>query len=132
MALRVLMAVSALTGLLQCSDETVSGYGAADVTWHLAELDGAPFTASATLEFPEEGKIAGDAPCNRFFGVQSAPYPWFKAEELGTTRRACPELDQEALFLTALQAMTLAEVAGDTLLLSNDDGREMLFRAEAP
>lgn len=133
MALRVAFAFAALSGLMQCSgDETVSGYGAGNVVWKLLDLDGAPFDARATLEFPEEGKLAGDAPCNRYFGTQSAPYPWFKLEQVGATRMACPDLDKETVFLDALQAMTLAEVAGDTLLLSNDDGREMLFQTVTP
>ena len=32
--------------------------------------------------------------------------------------------------LAALEAMTLAEVAGDVLILSDDAGREMVFRRE--
>lgn len=127
--MRAALAVAALTAITQCGeDETVSGYSAADIVWQLAELDGAPFKARATMEFPEEGKITGDAPCNRYFGGQTAPYPWFRAEKIGATRMACPDLDLETKFLEALQSMTLAEVAGDTLLLSNDAGREMLFR----
>lgn len=130
MVMRALLAIVALSGLTECgADETVSGYGAADIKWQLVELDGTSFEARATLQFPEEGKIAGDAPCNRYFGAQTAPYPWFKAEKIGATRTACLDLDQETQFLEALGSMTLAEVAGDLLLLSNDVGREMLFRA---
>lgn len=113
-------------------DETLSGYGAADAVWELVELDGKTFTARATLTFPEEGKLAGQAPCNRYFAEQSAPYPWFKAGPIGATRMACADLDEEQRFLGALAAMTLSEVSGDTLILSNDTGREMVFRAAAP
>lgn len=110
-------------------DETLSAYGAADKVWQLQSIDGAEFSASASLTFPEPGVIAGRAPCNSFRGRQSAPYPWFAAEALAATRAACPELEAEADFLQALGEMTLAEVTGDVLILSNDQGREMLFNA---
>jgi heat shock protein HslJ len=113
-----------------CKDETVSGHGGQAAVWGLVSIDGTPVTARATLSFPEEGVIAGEAPCNRYSAQQTVPYPWFRAERIISTRRACPELDAETRFLGALAEMTLVEVAGDTLVLSNDAGREMLFRAE--
>jgi len=113
-------------------DETLSAYGASDVTWQLEELDGNPFQASASLTFPEEGQVAGNAPCNSFSGQQSAPYPWVEITDLAVTRRACPDLAAEGEFLAALSEMTLAEVSGDLLILSNDNGREMVFQATQP
>lgn len=110
-------------------DETLTAYGASDRTWTLQSLDGAPFAARATLTFPAEGSVAGMAPCNSFRGRQSAPYPWFAAGPLLTTRRACPDLKAEQAFLRALEDMSLAEIAGDVLILSNDQGREMVFSA---
>lgn len=110
-------------------DETLTAYGAADRIWTLQSLDGAPFGARATLIFPAEGRLAGMAPCNSFRGSQTAPYPWFAAGPLLTTRRACPELGAEQEFLRALEEMSLAEISGDVLVLSNDRGREMVFSA---
>ena len=48
-----------------------------DLQAELAELDGAPFDATATIRFPEEGRIAGEGPCNLYSAAQGAPYPWF-------------------------------------------------------
>lgn len=128
--IRAALVLPLLAGLLHCTgDETLSGYGAQGVTWRLQEMDGAPYPAKATLTFPEEGRIAGEAPCNSFSGAQTVPYPWFRAEQVAATRRACPELEAEAAFFRALSEMTLAEVAGDTLILKTEDGREMVFRA---
>lgn len=127
--IRAISALILLAVLPRCGDETLAGYGAAGKEWQLTELDGKPFAATATLAFRQEGKLEGDAPCNRYFGEQTAPYPWFSAERIGATRRACPELEREAAYLAALQDMTLAEVAGDTMILSNDAGREMVFTA---
>jgi len=122
--------VFSVIGLGQCSaDETVAGYGGAEQVWTLTELDGTQFSKTATLSFPERGKIAGQAPCNRYFATMDAPYPWFEAGPIGATRMACPDLDAETLFLSALSEMTQSEVSGDTLVLRNDAGREMVFKA---
>lgn len=119
-----------LLSLPQCAqDETVSAYGAADRTWLLAEIDGTTFNATATLEFSDSGAIHGTGPCNRFSARQAAPYPWFEIRDLSVTRRACPDLKPETRFLNSLQKMTLAEVFDNTLILSTEDGRQMVFRS---
>ena len=97
--------------------------------YRLTTLNGVPFTASATLDLSTPGKISGDAPCNRYFADQTAPYPWFDAGPIGATRRACPDLAAETAYLTALAAMEFAETLGDTLILSNSDGAELVFQA---
>lgn len=125
MLLAVVPLLAACTG-----DETLRAYGAADRDWQLQSIDGAPFAARAVLRFPEKGVLMGEAPCNRFSGQQEAPYPWFEARRVVTTKRACPDLALESAFLTALQSMTLAEVSGDVLVLSTPDGREMVFSAQ--
>lgn len=120
-----------LMGLAACrADETLTGYGAADRTWVLQEIDGAGFTASATIRFPSEGAVTGMAPCNGFSASQTAPYPWFTLTAIRATRVACLELDQEQAFFAALNGMTLAEISGDVLILSDDTGREMVFTAQ--
>ncbi len=110
-------------------DETIAAYGAANIKWQLAEIDGQPFVATATLHFLEPGRIAGIAPCNSYSAVLDAPYPWFDAQHLSVTRMACDDQATENQFLQALQDMTLSEVSGNTLILSNVAGREMLFTA---
>jgi heat shock protein HslJ len=109
-------------------DETVRAFGGADQVWALTELNGASFPATATLTFPKAGEIVGQGPCNRYFGAMTAPYPWFDTGPIGSTRMACPDLVVETTFLAALEAATLSEVAGNTLILSNTDGLEMVFR----
>ena len=127
------VAFTTLAALSACvADETLSGYAGAGSRWELREIDGTPFPAAAFLEFPEPGVIAGEAPCNRFSGRQTAPYPWFQVERLLATRRACPALAAEQLFLDALAKVTLAEVQGDTLLLSDPAGPVMVFERAQP
>lgn len=122
--------IAGFFGLSQCdTNETVAAYGAADQVWVLTELDGVAFAARATLTFPAPDKIAGKAPCNSYQGEMNAPYPWFDAEQVATTRMACRDLQAETAFLAALSAMSLSEVSGDTMILTNDAGGEMLFKA---
>lgn len=119
-----------LVALFQCDkDESVAAYGAADRTWALQEIDGQPFEASAFLRFPEEGRIEGNAPCNSYTGTLNAPYPWFEIADLAATRAACTGLEAEGMYFAALMAMTQSEVSGDVLILRNEDGHEMVFKA---
>ena len=41
----------------------------------------------------------------------------------------CPELEVEGAFFAALEDKSLAEVVGDTLILTNDAGHRMVFEA---
>ncbi len=109
------------------ADESISGYTDAATVWTLAKLDGKPFHARATISFPSKGRAMGNAPCNRYSATQTAPLPWIEIRQIAATKMACADLAQETLFFDALTAMTLAEAAGNTLILSNDAGREMVF-----
>ncbi|NRP12932.1 hypothetical protein XMM379_000914 [Aliiroseovarius sp. xm-m-379] len=122
------LAISLLT-LAACNDETLSGYAPEKTTWVWQELDGGPAPARATLTLGPRGQVSGQAPCNSYSAKVTVPYPWFELGNIIATRRACPELADETAYFSALEAMSLAEVSGDTLLLSNDAGRDMLFVA---
>ena len=83
-------------------------------------MNGNPIAAEITLTFPEQGRIAGRAPCNNYFASQTAPLPWFEVTAIASTKRACPELELEEVYFQALESMTLIERTGTNLLLSND------------
>ena len=124
---------SLLAGFLSflgCADETISGYADPAATYRLMEIAGKSFESRATITFPEEGQIAGAAPCNSWSATQSVPYPWFEVGPIAATKRACADLEAESLFLATLAEMTLVEVQGPVLILSDDNGREMVFEIE--
>lgn len=98
-----------------------------ETLWTLQSIDGESFDARATLYFPAPAQIAGATPCNSYFGVQTTPAPGFNASGVGVTQRLCPDFGQEAEFLTALRAMTISEFRGNTLILRDESGREMIF-----
>lgn len=124
-----LFPLTALLSILGCADETISGYADPTAVYQLVTLDAAPFSAEATITFPEEGQVAGSGPCNRWSASQAVPYPWFELGPVLSTKRACPALAEESALFAALAEMTLAEVQGPVLILSNDAGREMVFEA---
>ncbi|MEO9862468.1 MAG: META domain-containing protein [Yoonia sp.] len=111
-------------------DETISGYAAEGAIYRLDSIDDTDFAATATITFGADGTVGGNGPCNTYSTTQTAPYPWFALDPIASTRRACPDLDAETTFFTALAEMTLSEVGGDVLILSNDAGREMVFQVE--
>jgi len=128
--MRLLFALLIPLALTACKyDETVSGYTDTGATWVLVELDGKPFIGRATITFPAKGRVAGEAACNRYSGKQTAPLPWFKIEDMQATLMACNDSTGERAFLSALEEMSLAETHGGTLILSNDNGREMVFKS---
>lgn len=110
-------------------DETLTAFAQDDTVFHLAQIDGAPFAARATIDISVPGEVSGQGPCNSYAADQTAPYPWFDLGPIRSTRRACDSLQAEQQFLTTLRAMTIAELLGDTLILSNTDGAEMVFRS---
>lgn len=128
--IRLLAALPLLLASACAGDESVAKYGGAGKVWVLSEIDNTPVIARATLEFDKAGWIKGQAPCNRYSTRQSAPYPWFKVGPTMATKMACPDLDSENRFFRALGEMSLSEVSETTLILSNDAGRSMVFKAE--
>ena len=129
--MRLLLAACALLlGTACVGDESLAKYGAAGKVWALSEIDGEAFGARATMEFDKAGWITGQAPCNRYSVQQKAPYPWFEAGRAMVTKMACPDLESETAFFRALSDMTLSEVGNEVLILSNDAGRTMVFKAQ--
>lgn len=113
-----------------CADETISGYADRETTYRLTELEGQSFEARATISFPEEGRAAGEAPCNLWSADQTVPYPWIRLGPIAATRRACTQMAAERAFFDALSRATLAEVLGSVLILSDDEAVLMVFEAE--
>ncbi|MBM7070117.1 META domain-containing protein [Actibacterium sp. 188UL27-1] len=111
-------------------DETISAYAGTGSQWRLVSIDDQPFEASADLLFPEEGEVTGAGPCNTFTARQTAPYPWIEVRDIAAARRACPDLPAETIFFEALEAMALAEVSGDILILTDESGRQLIFERQ--
>lgn len=111
-------------------DETISGFVDPQKTFKLEQINGKAFSANADISFPAQGTITGASPCNSYSAAQTAPYPWFEIGSMTVTRAICPESGKEEQdFFQALGEMTLIEAVGDVLILQNDSGGEMVFKA---
>lgn len=128
--IRIALFVSFLPIAACEGDESLSGYAETDVTYVLTELNGVAFAPRATMLLQRGGDVGGEAPCNMWRARQSAPYPWFALGPIAATRMACADLEAEVAFFEALAQMTISEVSGDVLILSNTEGGRMVFQAE--
>lgn len=115
---------------LGCADESISGYADRSAVYRLLELNGVPYAANASISFPEPGRAQGQGPCNAWSAEQWTPYPWIDLGPIAATRRACPDLELEAVFFNALSQVSLAEVVGPVLILTDEEGSELVFRAD--
>ncbi len=86
-----------------------------------------------TVEFDNEGNIAGDGSCNRFGGSCKIEGDKIAVGPLRSTRRACePEImQQEHRFLALLGAATTWAMDGEELVLTAPDGEIRAIR-QAP
>jgi heat shock protein HslJ len=87
--------------------------------WRLEDLAGAgtPDRVEATLEFPDAGRVAGLASCNRFFGYFETSGASLTIARLGATKKLCPPalMDQETKYLRALEGAERFAIEGTTL-----------------
>ena len=123
--------IGALLTLASCTPlpNTVGEAAPSGTVFSLVEVNDAPATYGATLRLLGSGRVLGAGPCNRFNARQSAPLPWVEISDIEASTRSCPQIRQEEAFFLALEAMDFSELAGDSLLLSNDAGQSLFFRA---
>ena len=99
-------------------------------TWKLAELDGKPYPARAEATLTEDGRIAGQAPCNRFTADYVGRWPYLSFRLGPVTRMACPDLPAETAFFAALGKVNHAALDADGLLLTGPGEVSMRFARE--
>jgi heat shock protein HslJ len=116
------------------SEQRTQGETAAplvETNWLLAELNGAPVTASereraAALRFLAQARIGGSTGCNRFSGTYTIDGRALRFSPLTITRMVCPGgMNLEEGYLRALEATRQYELHGATLELNDDAGRNL-------
>jgi heat shock protein HslJ len=119
----LLLRLAALV-LAGCASRTAAppSPGLSGTKWRLGELAGlrAIPGVEATLEFLEEGKVAGRASCNRFLGTVEISGESIKFGPLASTKMACVDdaaNAQERKYLEALQAAERFAFEGPVLLV---------------
>lgn len=75
----------------------------------VSQIDGAAAPEGVTLAIPEAGRLAGQAPCNRYFASFEQDGGTLAVSAAGATRMACMDggrMTAETAFLTAIEAVT--------------------------
>jgi heat shock protein HslJ len=103
----------------------------------LQDLAGTPAlpNVKATLAFPEAGRAAGNASCNRFTGSAEISGDTLKFGMLASTRMACADEavnSQETQYLKALAAAKRFELQDSTLLIYEEGYDKPLRFTRAP
>lgn len=109
--------------------DTVGEAAPSGMVWRLDEVNDAPATYPATLRLLDDGRVIGAAPCGRFQARQDAPLPWVEITDITPSATRCARAQDQQAFFLVLEAMDFAEISGANLLLSNDSGQSLYFRA---
>ena len=100
-------------------------------TWLAEDIDGKGVidNAQSTLIFGTDGRVSGNAGCNRYGGVVTLKGASLLVDQVFSTKMACvaPALmDQETRFLQALQATRSYRIDGTKLVLVDGEGKARL------
>ncbi len=106
--------------------------------WQVEDIagEGVIDRSPATVEFPEPGRVAGNASCNRYMGGYEQDGATLTFGNLAGTMMACPEplMAQEQRFHQAMGQVTgwRVDAQTDLLHLVNDAGDTMIRASRAP
>jgi heat shock protein HslJ len=101
---------------------TFAAYGAADA------LTQAPADIEITLMMDlKSNRISGNAACNNYNGQLERT----AVGKLISTKKACPPplMDMETKYLQLLEKVTATKIEGDRLVMTTDDGQQLVFKA---
>ena len=103
--------------------------------WEVVEIDGRAVAdpARVTVDFAPEGRLAGMAACNRYFGSYALSGEGLRLSPLGATKMACDPgaRDEERRFMEAAGRITGFALAADGSLILRA-GDQALMRARRP
>lgn len=98
----------------------------AKMDWVLRTVDDIPVEYTATLNLGEPGRVAGQAPCNRYFAEVQQDGDSFRLGLIGATRMMCADAAHEAAYFQALQGVETMQLMPGTLTLTGA-GHSMVF-----
>jgi heat shock protein HslJ len=86
--------------------------------------------SQASLDFGTDGRVTGNATCNRFFGPYTQDGATLSVGMLASTMMACTDealMAQEQAYMAALGAAEQVQVTEATLVITSADGVELRF-----
>jgi heat shock protein HslJ len=111
-------------------------------TWYLNSIIDATGTIwtpgpmfPLSLQLADDGKLNGNAGCNNYFGSYTISGSTISIGTLGTTAMFCDEpgvMDLETTYLAVLPRMTLYQVSGNELTLSDGLGKITMIYDTTP
>ena len=105
----------------------------AGTSWRVEDIDqrGIIDLSNVTLEFVEDGRVAGSGGCNSYFGAVAIAGTSISFTGLGATSRACAEalMNQEQHFFAALNEITSFRTEADSrrLILDSSGTRRLIL-----
>ena len=129
-------AASALALLLAACVGVDAPAGLVGHGWALTGIEGAPVAAPgrSTLRLAEDGKVSGDAGCNRYSGRAEVSADSIAFGPLRATKRACePEVTrQETRLFENLRRVARWRIEDGVLTLHDAAGRPLLRFSPRP
>lgn len=115
------IAMVMVTGCCDCRKHSKYEKPLIGTEWQLVQLMGRDISAaddSYTLLFHDNGTLSGAGDCNRLTATYSITTSRsMKIENLGSTRRMCPNFEQENAYYDMLESVTHYEMDADKMLL---------------
>ena len=120
------------TDVAICGDTIVGTYDRYD---GVVEIDGKAVAdpARVTVDFAPEGRLAGIAACNRYFGSYALSGEGLRLSPLGATKMACEPgaMEEERRFIEAAGRIDGFAIAADASLQLRAGGR-VVMRGRRP
>jgi heat shock protein HslJ len=92
--------------------------------------------SKVTLNFGADGQVSGNAGCNNYSGGYETSGDQLKVGPLASTMMACDKpagvMEQEQLYLAALQNAAIYEISGDTLTIRDTGGATQVLATASP
>lgn len=137
--IQFILALSAAMLLLAGCSESTNDHVSVDTlsgSWQVEDIDGGGVIDNShiTIEFMDDGQIAGSTGCNRYRGAIQTPDEAddsrLSISQLSVTRRACPPAiaAQEQRFVAALESAERVALLKDTWLLLFDSQGKQRFK----
>ena len=117
----LLISMLLVTGCCDCRKRAKLEKPLVGTEWQLVQLMGREVKAegdSYTITFHDNGTVTGAGDCNRMTATYSITAKRdMKIANLGSTRRLCPNYEQEAAYYDMLETVTHYEMDADNMLL---------------
>jgi len=104
--------------------------------WELKELNGATIEEAKRGQFfllftpGQVGRVSGKGGCNRISGnVELLENRGLKFGAIASTKMACPDMEQEAIFLKSLPEVNQWKIVNNVLYLQKDGSNLALFQS---